>query len=154
MAASTRRPSARPRRPARTSSWPARPSLARPTPLPRCASSPRRQRGVSRTHSGVRSGQTCLQMPTSVLIVDDHPSFRATARLLLEAEGWLVVGEAEDVTRALERAAELKPDVVLLDINLPDIDGFAVSTRLTAQADPPAVVLCSSRDGSDFGSLV
>jgi len=93
-------------------------------------------------------------MPTSVLIVDDHPSFRATARLLLEAEGWLVVGEAEDGARALERAAELKPDVVLLDVNLPDIDGFAVATRLTAQDEAPAVVLCSSRDGSDFGSLV
>jgi DNA-binding NarL/FixJ family response regulator len=93
-------------------------------------------------------------MPTSVLIVDDHPSFRATARLLLEAEGWLVVGEAEDGERALQRAAELHPDVVLLDVNLPDLDGFQVAARLTAQDGAPAVVLCSSRDGSDFGSLV
>ena len=93
-------------------------------------------------------------MPTSVLIVDDHPSFRATARLLLEAEGWVVVGEAENGTTALERSAELHPDVVLLDVNLPDIDGFDVAARLTAQDGAPAVVLCSSRDSSDFGSLV
>jgi DNA-binding NarL/FixJ family response regulator len=93
-------------------------------------------------------------MPTSVLIVDDHPSFRATARLLLEAEGWVVVGEAEDGERALIRCAELEPDVVLLDVNLPDIDGFAVAARLTAHDGAPAVVLTSSRDGTDFGPLV
>jgi DNA-binding NarL/FixJ family response regulator len=93
-------------------------------------------------------------MPSSVLIVDDHPSFRATARLLLEAEGWVVVGEAEDGERALTRCAELEPDVVLLDVNLPDIDGFDVAARLTAHEGAPAVVLTSSRDGTDFGPLV
>jgi CheY-like chemotaxis protein len=93
-------------------------------------------------------------MPTSVLIVDDHPSFRATARLLLEAEGYVVVGEAEDGARAIERTADLRPDLVLLDVNLPDIDGFEVAARVTAQPDPPAVVLTSSRDGTDFGPLV
>ena len=93
-------------------------------------------------------------MPTSVLIVDDHPSFRSTARLLLEAEGWLVVGEAEDGAAAIARSAELRPDVVLLDVNLPDIDGFDVAARLTAGDGAPAVVLCSSRDSSDFGPLV
>ena len=93
-------------------------------------------------------------MTTSVLIVDDHPSFRATARLLLEADGWVVVGEAEDGERAVTRAAELAPDVVLLDVNLPDIDGFEVAARLTAHEGAPAVVLTSSRDYSDFGPLV
>ncbi len=92
-------------------------------------------------------------MPT-VLIVDDHPSFRATARLLLEADGYDVVGEAETGTSAIRQAGELAPDVVLLDINLPDIDGFAVAERLTAGENGPAVVLCSSREAADFGELI
>jgi DNA-binding NarL/FixJ family response regulator len=89
----------------------------------------------------------------SVLIVDDHPSFRATARLLLEVEGYNVIGEAPDGMSAIERAHELRPDVVLLDVNLPDIDGFEVASRLT-NGDGPTIVMCSSRDGSDFGPLV
>lgn len=93
-------------------------------------------------------------MATTVLIVDDHPSFRATARVLLESEGYDVVGEAADGAEALDRARELRPDVVLLDVNLPDTDGFAVASALTAANGAPAVVLTSSRDGSDFGPLV
>jgi DNA-binding NarL/FixJ family response regulator len=90
-----------------------------------------------------------------VLIVDDHPSFRALARALLLAEGYDVVGEAESGVAALKQAKELEPDVVLLDVQLPDFDGFEVATRLTSQNGAhPAVVLCSSRDGSDFGPLV
>ena len=92
-------------------------------------------------------------MTPSVLIVDDHPSFRATARMLLEAEGYLVVGEAPDGMSGLTAARELAPDVVLLDVNLPDIDGFDVAARLTG-GDGPTVVLVSSRDGADFGPLV
>ena len=92
-------------------------------------------------------------MTTSVLIVDDHPSFRATARMLLEAEGYDVVGEAPDGMSGIVAARELRPDVVLLDVNLPDIDGFDVAARLT-NGNGPTVVLVSSRDGSDFGPLV
>ncbi len=66
-------------------------------------------------------------MPVTVLIVDDHPSFRATARLLLESEGFEVVGEAADGTAGLLAARELEPDLVLLDVQLPDIDGFEVA---------------------------
>jgi CheY-like chemotaxis protein len=88
-----------------------------------------------------------------VLIVDDHPSFRASARALLEAEGFEVVGEAEDGASALRAAAELSPELVLLDVQLPDLDGFEVARRLTERGGP-AVVLVSSRDGSDFGPLV
>src|SRR5258705_6941805 len=88
----------------------------------------------------------------NVLIVDDHPSFRANARALLEAEGFEVVGEAEDGASALRAAAELSPELVLLDVQLPDLDGFEVARRLTENGGP-AVVLVSSRDGSDFGPL-
>jgi DNA-binding NarL/FixJ family response regulator len=92
---------------------------------------------------------------TSVLIVDDHPSFRATARALLQSEGFEVVGEAENGVAGLRQATELEPDVVLLDVQLPDFDGFEVASRLAARnGGGPAVVLTSSRDGSDFGPLV
>jgi len=74
--------------------------------------------------------------------------------MLLEAEGYSVVGEAEDGHSALRAVHELHPDVVLLDVQLPDIDGFEVAARLTNGGGGPAVVLVSSRDGSDFGPLV
>jgi len=94
-------------------------------------------------------------MATTLLIVDDHPSFRATARALLEAEGFEVVGEAESGVQALRAAEEIQPDVVLLDVQLPDFDGFEVASRLTARnGHGPVVVLTSSRDGADFGPLV
>ena len=89
-----------------------------------------------------------------VLIVDDHPSFRASARVLLEAEGFDVIGEAADGTTALAEARRLRPDVVLLDVQLPDFDGFDVASRLTGDEESPCVILVSSRDGSDFGPLV
>jgi DNA-binding NarL/FixJ family response regulator len=91
---------------------------------------------------------------TTVLIVDDHPSFRATARALLLAEGYEVVGEAADGESAVEAAKALRPDLVLLDVQLPDIDGFEVVRRLRANGSAPAIVLTSSRDASEFGSLV
>lgn len=90
----------------------------------------------------------------SVLIVDDHPSFRVTARALLTAEGFEVVGEAENGAGALRCVKELHPDLVLLDVQLPDFDGFEVASRLTGNGSGPIVVLTSSRDGSDFGPLV
>ncbi len=93
-------------------------------------------------------------MSVSVLIVDDHPSFRATARLLLESEGFVVVGEAADGAAGLRDARALEPDLVLLDVQLPDIDGFEVAAQLTGTGDGPAVVLTSSRDEADFGPLV
>ena len=89
-----------------------------------------------------------------VLIVDDHPSFRATARVLLEAEGFDVVGEAADGASALTEAGRLQPEVVLLDVQLPDIDGFDVCQQITAHMGHPVVIMTSSRDSSDFGPLV
>ena len=88
-----------------------------------------------------------------MLIVDDHPSFRQSARLLLESDGWQVVGEAADGQSALTAARELAPDMVLLDVQLPDLDGFEVARRLRANASPPAVVMTSSRDACDYGTL-
>jgi DNA-binding NarL/FixJ family response regulator len=93
-------------------------------------------------------------VPQTVLIVDDHPSFRATARALLEAEGFTVVGEAADGAEALAKTRELGPDVVLLDVQLPDIDGFEVTRRLYANGASPAIVLVSSRDAADYGELI
>ncbi|MGE5617531.1 MAG: response regulator transcription factor [Candidatus Woesearchaeota archaeon] len=93
-------------------------------------------------------------MSTTVLIVDDHATFRATARLLLEAEGFQVVGEAENGQTAIERAATLAPDLLLLDVQLPDIDGFQVSRRVTGTDGGPAVILVSSREVGEFGPLV
>ncbi len=95
-------------------------------------------------------------MHNRALIVDDHPTFRRTARVLLESEGFECVGEAENGAQALRLAAELRPDFLLLDVQLPDYDGFEVTARLRedADGDVPAVILTSSRDGSEFGSLV
>lgn len=91
---------------------------------------------------------------TSVLIVDDHPSFRASARALLEAEGFTVVGEASDGESAVAECGRLRPDVVLLDVQLPDLTGFEVASQLTENGARVSVVLVSSRDGSDYGPLV
>jgi DNA-binding NarL/FixJ family response regulator len=91
---------------------------------------------------------------TTVLIVDDHPSFRSSAAALLAAEGFEVVGEAPDGDSAIALAKELCPDVVLLDVQLPDVDGFEVATTLCREQLAGRVVLVSSRDGSDFGPLV
>jgi DNA-binding NarL/FixJ family response regulator len=86
----------------------------------------------------------------TVLIVDDHGAFRSAARALLEAAGFEVVGEAADGFAALAAAARLRPDIVLLDIQLPDIDGFAVAERLAADRVPSAIVLTSSRSVTTF----
>ena len=93
-------------------------------------------------------------VPVRVLIVDDHESFRSSARLLLEAEGYEVVGEAETGASGLTAAAELRPDVILLDVHLPDLDGFDVASRLATGGSAPRVVITSSRDASDFGPLI
>jgi DNA-binding NarL/FixJ family response regulator len=89
-----------------------------------------------------------------VLIVDDHAGFRQQARALLEAAGFEVVGEAATGGEAVEVAAELHPQLVLLDVQLPDLDGFEVARRLKSLNGGVDIVLTSSRDQSDYGSLV
>ena len=90
-------------------------------------------------------------MAVRVLIVDDHAPFRALARMVLVADGFDVVGEAGDGPDALAAAHDLHPDVVLLDVQLPGDDGFAVAETLVAHPPAPAVVLVSSRARSDYG---
>lgn len=87
----------------------------------------------------------------TVLIVDDHEAFRQSASALLEAEGFAVLGEAADGGTAIVESERLRPDVVLLDIQLPDLDGFTVAERLAAAREPPAVVLISSREAEAYG---
>ena len=95
-------------------------------------------------------------MTTTILIVDDHPSFRASARAILEADGFQVVGEVEDGAAAIDAVSEKHPDVLLLDVQLPDMSGFEVCTEILARQNgsAPQVVIVSSRDACDFGSLV
>jgi DNA-binding NarL/FixJ family response regulator len=85
-------------------------------------------------------------MKRTVLIVDDHVPYRRLARRLLEAGGLTIVGEAADGPSALAAAMALRPEVVLLDVLLPGVDGFAVARQLAALDEPPLVVLTSSRD--------
>ena len=86
-----------------------------------------------------------------IVIVDDDPRFRGIARRLLESEGFEVVGEAADGREAVSVSRELDPDIVLLDVQLPDIDGIQVAAQIAAGGARPAVVLTSTRDESDFG---
>jgi DNA-binding NarL/FixJ family response regulator len=90
-------------------------------------------------------------MALSLLIVDDHPGFRGFAISLLSAEGFDVTGEAGDGASALEQVQRLRPDVVLLDVQLPGIDGFEVASSLSRQPFAPRVVLISSREAADYG---
>jgi DNA-binding NarL/FixJ family response regulator len=86
----------------------------------------------------------------SILIVDDHPSFRSFARDLLESEGFDVVGESEDGRSGLRAALQSRPDVVLMDVQLPDISGFEATRRILTEL-ATAVVLVSTRDEADYG---
>jgi DNA-binding NarL/FixJ family response regulator len=88
----------------------------------------------------------------SVVVVDDHEGFRRAARAFLELEGFVVVGEAEDGKSALTMARELRPQLVLLDVALPDVSGFDIARQLAA--DSAKVILTSSREHSDLGRRV
>jgi DNA-binding NarL/FixJ family response regulator len=93
-------------------------------------------------------------MKRTVLIVDDHPGFRASARRVLEADGYSVIAEAADGGSGVTAAAEHRPDLALVDVQLPDFDGFEVTRRLRASGHAPEIVLISSHERADFGSLV
>jgi DNA-binding NarL/FixJ family response regulator len=91
-------------------------------------------------------------MPRTVVIVDDHAPFRASARKLLEVEGYEVVGEAGDAASAIEAVHTLRPEIVLLDVVLPDASGLDIADRLAETG--AKVVLVSSRDRTDLGSRI
>ena len=97
-----------------------------------------------------RSNGTMCRMST-ILIIDDDPRFRAQACDVLEADGFDVIGEAADGASGLEAARTLQPDFVLLDVGLPDIEGFEVARALAVNGPPPLVVLTSSRDARAYG---
>lgn len=94
-----------------------------------------------------------MSRPT-VLIVDDHDGFRAHARDLLSLSDFDVVAEAADGQAALDQVSRLRPTVVLLDVRLPGIDGFAVARELASLPSPPVVVLVSTRDAADYGRRI
>ena len=96
-------------------------------------------------------GATMRVMACRVLVVDDHPAFRAAAAALLGAQGFDVVGEAGTADEAVHLARLLQVDLVLLDVRLPDRDGIDAAGELAGLADPPAVVLVSSRPARDHG---
>ncbi|GAB3847216.1 response regulator transcription factor [Dactylosporangium cerinum] len=90
-------------------------------------------------------------MRETVLVIDDHEEFRASARQLLQADGFDVVGEAATGADGCRAAEQLRPYVVVLDIRLPDFDGFEVARRLADLSPAPNVVIISSRDAVTYG---
>ena len=94
-----------------------------------------------------------MESPPAILIVDDHDGFRALARVMLEAAGFTVT-EAATGAEATEAAGRVRPSLVLLDIQLPDFDGFEVARRLTARPGGPVIVLTSTRAASDYGGRI
>ncbi|KEF30232.1 Autolysis response regulater LytR [Marinobacter nitratireducens] len=83
----------------------------------------------------------------SILIADDEPLARDRLRRLVEAlPGYRVCGEASDGNKALQQVAELEPDILLLDIRMPDMDGMEAASRLAQLANPPALIFCTAYD--------
>lgn len=91
-----------------------------------------------------------IRMQT-ILIIDDNAVFRRQARAVLESDGFTVVGEAADGASGLASVRALRPELVLLDIGLPDTDGFDVARSLAQDEAPPGVILTSSRDAREYG---
>ncbi len=104
--------------------------------------------------SGPRGGATIVVVRFSVLLVDGHVRFRSRARRILRASGYRVVGEAVDGRGAIAATASLHPELVLLDVQLPDLDGLEVASRLAAEPGGPAVVLVSNHDLDEYGPRV
>jgi DNA-binding NarL/FixJ family response regulator len=93
-------------------------------------------------------------MRTSLLLVDDDEAFRAAARAVLDSAGFDVTAESATGMGALSLAAAAPSTVMLLDVQLPDIDGFEVVRRLRAASASPTVVLISTREAADYGRRI
>lgn len=93
-------------------------------------------------------------MSETVVIVDDNEPFRTRARLLLTYDGYDVIGEAGNGTSGLEAVRRLRPNIALLDAQLPDVDGFSVARDVRGDGRETAVVIISTRDATDYGSAV
>jgi len=90
-------------------------------------------------------------MPVRVLIVDDQEPFRLAARLVVDVtDGFEVVGEAETGEESVTMATELRPDLVLMDVNLPGIDGLEATRRILASEHPPVVLLLSTYEEEEY----
>jgi len=110
---------------------------------------------LCRLGAGEQTGTMIATFPApqgTLVIVDDHARFREAAGERLAAAGWRIVGEAATGAAAIDLVARLAPDVVLLDVVLPDMDGFAVADRLAAAGSASAVVLTSGHDRRDFSA--
>jgi len=99
----------------------------------------------------IHTPKTAAERPITVMLVDDHASFRASARWLLETEGYLVVAEAASGERALEVVAVAQPELVPLDIGLPGIDGFQAALAIRSRCPRARIVVTSSRELADLG---
>jgi len=112
---------------------------------------------LGRSGAGAQTGTviaTPQARPGTLVVVDDHARFREAVGERLAAAGWRIVGEAATGAAAIDLVARLTPDVVLLDVVLPDMDGFAVADRLAAAGSTSAVVLTSGHERSDFAGRV
>ena len=93
-------------------------------------------------------------MELTAVIVDDHAGFRDQAAELLRAAGYEVVGSCPDGRSAVDAISALRPDLVLLDVQLPDTDGFLLISQLDAVSDGATIVLTSTREAADYGGRV
>ena len=112
----------------------------------------RKSRASHTATTGLRRHDPCVAL--RVLIIDDNIAFRAAARQLLERAGFVVVAEAGDGVEGIRGAKEHMPDLAIVDVQLPDLDGFAVAERLGKIEPAPRVILTSNLDSADFGALV